>query len=157
STAGARNIISGNSQNGVLIENAVAFFGLTAAANNNVIEGNYIGTQVNGTTALGNARSGVNIVYDPSGDATGPTSTSGNTIGGTAAGAGNVIAGNGVSGIYLRNARATGNLIQGNYVGLDASGSHALGNGNDSITIDIAPGNTVGGTTAGAGNVLAAA
>ena len=67
-TAGARNIIAGNSQNGVLIQNAVAFFGLTAAADNNLIEGNYIGTQVNGTTALGNAADGVEIVYDASGD-----------------------------------------------------------------------------------------
>ena len=74
--AGSRDVISGNAVNGVLI-------GTYGDANTagDVVEGDYIGTDVTGTLALGNAV-GIQIVH-----------TSGNTIGGTATGAGNVIAG----------------------------------------------------------------
>ncbi len=63
-TATARNVISGNSDNGVTLE---------SSSSNNLIEGNYIGTAANGVTALGNASAGVWI-----------NNASSNTIGGTA-------------------------------------------------------------------------
>ena len=50
---------------------------------------------------------------------------------------------------------ATGNIVQGNFIGSDASGSSALGNTNYGVSIDGAPNTLVGGTTAGAGNVIA--
>jgi trimeric autotransporter adhesin len=90
-TATARNVISGNSTFGIRI----AFPG----ADNNKVQGNYIGTDVNGTVIdpdgipnngdeLGNGLDGVAIQLD----------ADDNTIGGTTAGAGNIISGNGVSG-----------------------------------------------------------
>ena len=71
------------------------------------------------------------------------------------AGQGNVISGNGASGIQFGVgspydpvcgcwADSTGNQVIGNYIGLDATGAKALGNGVDGVTIQ-ADGNTVGG------------
>jgi titin len=77
----ARNVISGNVGNGILIEQA---------STGNTVEGNYIGTDVTGTVALGNTYNGVLI----------GTGASNNTIGGTMGGARNVISGNGQIGIY---------------------------------------------------------
>ena len=52
---------------------------------------------------------------------------------------------------------ATGNLIAGNYIGTDAGGVSPLGNGNDGVLLGAGTrGNTIGGTAAGAGNVISA-
>src|SRR5262249_24714789 len=48
--------------------------------------------------------------------------TTGNTVGGTAAGAGNLISGNGSSGVTVSDSGTTGNVVQGNDVGTDANG-----------------------------------
>ena len=134
--AGAGNVISGNTFNGVNILSAPAPTG-------NVVEGNLIGTDGSGVLPLPNADSGVYIDNAP-----------GNTIGGTTALARNVISGNGDQGVHIIGAGATGNLIEGNYVGVDASGEGALGNANTDVFLDGASGNTIGGTTAGARNVI---
>ena len=76
-----------------------------------------------------------------------------NTIGGTMPGARNVISGNTV-GIQLLGATATRNLIQGNFIGLGSDGKAPLGN-HTGIFLDAASNNTIGGTTPGAGNVIA--
>ena len=76
-----------------------------------------------------------------------------NTIGGTTPGARNVISDNQI-GIYLLGSTATGNQIQGNLIGLDATGKTPLGN-HIGIFLDAATHNTIGGTTAGARNVIA--
>jgi titin len=140
---GAGNVISGNHTDGVLVQ----FVG------GNLIEGNFIGTDVSGSAALGNSRNGVTV----SG-----VGASGNSIGGPADGAGNVISANGGNGLELD---ARGNLVQGNRIGTDASGTLAtdgngnpLGNRNDGVLLSggEAVQNTVGGTTAGAGNVISA-
>src|ERR1041384_3526440 len=107
--AAQRNLISGNGGRGVLI-NAN---GGTA----NVIGGNYIGTDTNGTAKISNAYSGVEIL-----------NASGNTVGGTTAGAGNVISGNLLSGVSITDSSATGNLVLGNFLGTDVTGTTALGN-----------------------------
>ncbi|MFY9556730.1 MAG: FG-GAP-like repeat-containing protein, partial [Blastocatellia bacterium] len=106
----------------------------------NIIAANYIGTDVSGTVALGNALGGVFIVDSPN-----------NTIGGTAAGARNVISGNESFGIDILGNFAPGNLVQGNYIGTDASGTADLGNGEG---LFVAPNTTVGGTTPGARNII---
>jgi hypothetical protein len=133
--AGARNVVSGNSGSGVFINNFAA---------GNVVAGNFIGTDINGTAGLGN---GVGIRLFAS---------SGNTVGGTAAGARNVISGNGGTGIGITGliSAATGNVVAGNLIGTDVTGSADLGNGSNGVEIDGASGNTVGGTVAGARNVI---
>ncbi len=134
-TVGARNIISGNSFAGVF---------LVHGANGNTILGNYIGTDVTGATGLGN-RDGVVLgnAFD-------------NQIGGTENGAGNVISGNGINGrggVFIHGETSTGNLVQGNFIGTDVSGSIAIGNG-IGVWVDAAPDNIIGGTEIGAGNIV---
>jgi titin len=134
-TASARNLISGGNQNGVYL------FG--SSATGNVVSGNYIGTSVTGHAALANVYNGLEIA-----------ASSSNLIGGTTPGAGNVISGNGQSGIYFISPPAAGNLVQGNYIGVNANGTGAVGNSQDGVTINGVSGNTIGGTAAGAGNIL---
>jgi CSLREA domain-containing protein len=77
--------------------------------------------------------------------------TSGNTIGGTAPAARNVIGG-GRTGVRIEGG---GNVIQGNLIGTDAAGTGANGNSESGIRL-TGPANTVGGTSPGAGNVISA-
>ncbi len=162
STAAARNIISANDISGVLIENAVAFFGLTGAATNNQVEGNFIGTDKTGTSRLGNSDYGVDIEYDPSRDATQPTSTSGNTIGGLTGtpgtGLGNIISGNSTHGVGIGGG-ATANVVAGNLIGLGlksgGSGAAPLPNTHQGVELfGAGAANVIGGTVSGASNVI---
>ena len=126
---------------GVGEENVIAGIRLETSAQTNTFEGNFIGTDANGTGSLGG-----NWGMDVYG--------SDNVIGGTAAGAGNVISGNSSIGIWLSGTSATGNFVQGNYIGTDITGTLALGNG-DGVRMDGgASNNTIGGTTAGARNII---
>ena len=134
--AGAGNLISGNSIVGVAIENA----GTTG----NVVEGNLIGTNAAGTVAVPNT-TGVDII------------AASNTIGGTTSGSGNgLISGNAGDGVEISGTGATGNVVEGNLIGTDASGENALGNTDDGILLSSAPGNTIGGPTSASRNVIAA-
>ena len=134
-TAGARNVISGNAQAGIFV---------TGFSRSNRVEGNYIGVGVTGTNVVGNTGSGVLI-----------TNAVNNFIGSTATGGGNVISGNADSGIILRLATTTGNQILGNYIGTDSTGTRALSNSIwYGVLIDRAPANQIGGTATGAHNVI---
>src|SRR5581483_6085095 len=75
------------------------------------------------------------------------------TIGGAATGAGNVVSGNAVDGIVATG--GTGTTVQGNRIGPAATGSVLLGNGGDGVELSAASDNSIGGTAAGAGNVIA--
>ena len=77
--SGAGNLISGNGEYGVEIESE--YYGVNLSANDNVVEGNLIGTDVTGTLPLGNGFGGVAVFGGEFGAA-------GNSIGGTATGAG---------------------------------------------------------------------
>ena len=109
-------------------------------SNNNIIEGCYFSTNVDGT-AVATRRNQTSL----------DVRSSNNRIGGTTAAARNVISGATFHGIEMFS--GTGNLIQGNYIGTNAAGTAALGNRVTGIRI-LSPGNTVGGTTAGAGNLI---
>jgi parallel beta-helix repeat protein len=77
-------------------------------------------------------------------------------VGGTAAGAGNVISGNGFSGIRIEGAGTWGNVVQGNRIGLAASTGAAIGNTASGIIVtNSASITTIGGTNPGAGNTIA--
>jgi titin len=77
-------------------------------------------------------------------------------VGGTATGSANVISGNGAFGVYLYGSRASGNVVLGNRIGTDVSGTLGLGNAQDGVFLEQgASANTLGGTAAGAGNVIA--
>ena len=134
-TAGERNVISGNESNGILVTGN--------SASGNIIQGNYIGTDSSGSVALGNAIKGVRVDDAPD-----------TLIGGTTTGMGNLISGNLEDGVYLFNSGATGNLVQGNLVGTNAAGTLAVPNTLAGVTISGGVGNTVGGTTAAARNLV---
>src|SRR5262249_7185447 len=68
-----------------------------------------------------------------------------NTVGGTQAGAGNLISGNTGAGVNIVGSRASGNLLQGNQIGTSASGTAPPGNGTR-VLIQSAS-NTVAGNT----------
>jgi len=132
---GSRNVISGNEQSGVAINDFGPF------AKNNIIAGNLIGTDKSGTLAIPNEY-GISIDH-----------VAGiNQIGGV--GGRNVISGNKVAGIGLYVSDQT--LIIGNYIGTNASGTAAVGNGwgiqlkglSSSNKIgDIGSGNLISGNT----------
>ena len=136
-TAAAHNIISGNigssTGSGIIIGSGTG---------DNLIEGNFIGTNSAGTAPVPNANSGIDV-----------QGSTGNTIGGatttTGTGPGNVISGNTGSGISMEYSAAS-NMVVGNIIGLDLTGTVAVGNGSsnggDGVTVN-AGGNTIGGTS----------
>ncbi len=147
-----RNIISGNNGDGIQ-------FGDTGTTLN-VVEGNFIGTDFTGTVGLGNTGNGISIIDGASDE----------TIGGVSSGIGelvvsrspgNVIADNGENGIWMAqdgssNAVPSNILIEGNFIGVDKTGSVALGNGFWGIIADNSASDSIGGTVSGAGNVISA-
>jgi len=97
----------------------------------NVVEGCFVGTDPGGALDLGNGESGIRIYQSGS-----------NTIGGSTAAARNLIAGNGIRGVWIDGTNSTGNLIQGNYIGTDITGGAAIANPTG-IFITDATNNTV--------------
>ena len=130
-------MISGNTGDGVSITGS----GTTA----NKVTGNFVGTTAAGTAAVANTGSGVRI-------SAGATN---NTVGGTTAGARNVLSGNAQYGVQLADGGTTGNVVAGNYVGTDATGTARLANTTGVRLEPGADGTTIGGTAAGAGNLIA--
>jgi parallel beta-helix repeat protein len=129
---GSQNLISGNGVGGIGIENA--------SATGNVVQGNFIGTNVSGTAAVGNLGYGIRVVDAPN-----------TIIGGATAAARNIISGNS-RGLGIENASSAGDIVQGNYIGVDISGNVNLGNGSG---VEVSGTNCfIGGTAAGAGNVI---
>src|SRR5262245_6606422 len=132
--AADRNVISGNLGSGVVIDGS-------GGTTNVLVRGNYIGTDAAGTAPIGNFI------------AVWVTGSSGNTVGGAAAGTRNIISGND-RGVWIDGPAASNNVVAGNYIGTDASGTADLGNTGFGVAITGGSGNTVGGTYAGAGNVI---
>ena len=116
---------------------------LINTSSNNVVVGNFLGTDATGTVAKPNW-AGV------------ATRTSNNIIGGTSAADRNIISGNSVDGIQITGASGgSGNVVMGNYIGLDVTGTVDLGNTNQGVALyNGAKDNIIGGTAAGAGNVI---
>jgi hypothetical protein len=132
------NVISGNMTDGVVI---------TGVAYANKIRGNLIGTDAAGQTAVKNFRDGIRIVDGPHA----------NDVGGEPAGSAvnrNVISGNGARGVYIIGGLSANNDVKGNYIGTDIDGADALSNGAAGVRVENAPGTTIGGDAAGAGNVI---
>jgi hypothetical protein len=133
---GERNIISGNAHAGVYIHNV--------GTQNNIVAGNYIGTNATGTAALANAWSGLQI----SGGA------SNNLVGGNSPGAGNLISGNGQSGMFVSDNGTTANRIEGNIIGLNAAGNAKLSNVWSGVVFYGGTKNNTLGGSAGARNYI---
>lgn len=135
-TAATRNIISGNSSDGVeLYDNS----------DSTVVEGNYVGTDVTGSLALGNGTFGSGIIF---------RGISFSTIGGNTPGAGNVLSGNNGYGIDCFVIGSSDLTIQGNFIGTDASGTKPLGNQSGGVHIWGPTNVLIGGTDPGDANVI---
>jgi hypothetical protein len=134
---GKRNLISGNAETGLFV-----------GADGTSVLGNYVGTDPTGTRAIPNL-TGIHF--------NGPYANS--VIGGTIAGAGNLVSGNsigiglGAASNRLQAGTASGVVVQGNLVGTSGNGEDAIANV-QGITIDGSQ-NLIGGIAGGAGNVIA--
>jgi hypothetical protein len=137
-TPAARNIISGH---GTPVSTVVGIEMAGPFATNNLVQGNFIGTDRTGTKSIPNTDR--TIVCN--------SFTQNNTIGGTNSGARNVISGNADRGIVLDG---TNNVAQGNYIGVDVTGVNPLGNTRSGVEI-TGSNNVCGGLAAGAGNIIA--
>ncbi len=134
----ARNVISGNENEGVLIHEA--------GTDNNTVERNYIGVAADGVTARPNATLGVALV----------TAASNQVLD-------NVISGNLSGGVAISAAGADNNVLQGNKIGVGADGVTPVGNGatpiegggGPGVSIYQGNGNQVGGLAAGDANIVA--
>ncbi|MEV4512728.1 right-handed parallel beta-helix repeat-containing protein [Dactylosporangium sp. NPDC049525] len=124
---GDRNVISSNGNHGI-----------RAVGTGAVIQGNLIGLNANGTGLFGNGETGVSLVGDTG------------TVGGSTAGAGNVISNNGRHGVLLDGDT---NTVQGNLIGTNAAGTADRGNGTDGVFV-AGVGNVIGGSANAAGNVI---
>lgn len=148
-----RNIISGNDSDGVIIA--------LAGASGNVVKGNYIGTDIDGSSDLGNGNS------DSGNNGSGIfiLEASGNRIGESAGSnfVGNVISGNAGSGVRIQGTTSVDNVVAGNLIGTDKTGVLELPNDEHGVYILEAQRNRVGDVFSGLpsspnfpGNVIAA-
>ena len=132
--------------------------GGTTPADRNIISESDVGVEVSGTGATGNLIEGNYI--GPSAAATATNTqgygvdiegSGGNTIGGTSTGAENLISGNQTD-IMLNPTGPTGDLVEGNYIGINAAGTAPLGS--EWGIFLYGPDNTIGGTASVHGNLI---
>lgn len=131
--AADRNLISGNTDSGAY------------PRTDWVLQGNYIGVDATGLTAMGNSTIG----------ASGGLSVdecSGTIIGGSDTGAANVISGNLSHGIAPHQADDI--IIQGNYIGVGRDGTTAIANGGAGIVLTESANALIGGAASGEGNTV---
>jgi Tol biopolymer transport system component len=168
-TAADRNVISGNLRSAVWITGS--------GTRQNVVAGNYIGTDVSGLAAIPNCAGNTQGVVSIDGGA------SDNVIGGSAPGAGNLISGNGNlalfpagtrfgDGVGINGVGTDRNKVQGNLVGTDRTGNALLSNTHSGVRIgngarfnvigtdgdgmnDAAEGNVLSGSLNGHGVAIA--
>ena len=134
-TAGDRNVISGNKGSGIVV----------AGSPLNTVAGNFIGLDATGSKALANGDRGV-LVFP---------GASSNTVGGATAASRNVISGNVADGVDLVGAGSTNNLVAANFVGTDAGGEAAIPNGGSGLSAyGGASSNLFGDNTPGGGNLV---
>ncbi len=128
-----RNIVSGNNHVGIRAVNS----------NNNIIQGNFVGLNRTGNASLRNY-DGISI----------EGTSKYNLIGGYTPSERNYVSGNVAYGIPVFGAGCNFNIIAGNYVGTDTTGSFAIQNTYGVLFDDGASYNTLGGRIPGAGNLL---
>lgn len=130
------NLVSGNYGDGIRLQGPTS---------DNVVIGNYIGTDSSGLSALGNGAFGINVSYG----------ARNNVVGGNAVGARNLISGNRQGGIRLQSPETSGNLVIGNFIGTDALGTGALANRGSGVSVKYgASANVIGGSTPDARNLI---
>ena len=141
--SGGNSVVRGLVFNRFALNSAVVCFG---GMGGNIIEGNYMGLNAAGTASLVGSVTAVHLA-----------GVSGNLVGGTAAAARNVMSGGdnpAIASEGLANSMATNNVIQGNFIGFERTGTTAFGHVGNDILVRDSPDNTIGGTAPGARNVV---
>jgi len=133
---GEGNVIAGNAREGIIVSD----FG-----NHAIIRGNWIGPYATHLTGISNQWSGIHL-----------SDVQQCVIGGTNAADRNILSGNGSHGIYMYGSNCVENTILGNYIGVDATGTNALGNGFYGVYIYQGQSNTIGEASTGGHNVISA-
>lgn len=140
-TASQRNIISGNGDHGLLLD---------GASSNNIVKGNYVGSDITGLIAVPNQKSGI-FTLDASNN---------NTIGGTLAGEGNLTCCS-IAEVGIRSQVSSSNVYYGNIVGLNINKAISTGFGNTAEGMlfgayggQFANSNIIGGLGAGQANTI---
>ncbi len=111
----------------------------------NLIVNDFIGVGPDGFSKLGNAGDGVAIV-----------NSARNNVGGPSTALRDIISGNGYEGVEITGSGSTGNVVEGDEIGLAIDGLTSIGNTYDGVYINSASGNQIGGTTAGSANKISA-
>ena len=111
----------------------------------NLVQGNLIGTNASGTAPLGNGLMGIGVT----------DGATGNTIGGTTPDERNVISGNAVDGVFISVSSTTENIVRGNFIGSDVTGTLDVGNTGGGVNVS-GNSNTIGGTDPAEGNTSSA-
>ena len=137
-----RNVISGNDGYGIRI--------WSSGTSGNVVAGNYVGTNADGTAALGNGSAGIEVFSGATGNWIGVNSV----FNPETADDGNLISGNMGDGVEITGTGTTGNVVAGNYIGTDVTGTIAIAN-HAGVEIDSgATGNLIGTNGAGVSDAL---
>jgi hypothetical protein len=126
------NLISGNRTSGVEVHGDLT--------QNNRIEGNYVGTNVTGNGVLANQGEGILL----------HSGANSNLVGSDHSGSGNLISGNGFSGIRAESVLSL--TVQANYIGVDLQGAVALPNAQQGILLRDSSYATIGGPRTATGN-----
>ncbi|MCW5623235.1 MAG: cadherin domain-containing protein, partial [Burkholderiales bacterium] len=126
-TAADRNVVGGNTSDGIGVD------AVNGGGTGNQVLGNYVGIDASGIVALGNGVRGVEL----------RGGAINNTVGGAAAGAGNVIGASGIDGIRVTGETSDGNQVLGNWIGIGADGSTLLGNNSGGVSISAGADNAV--------------
>ena len=132
------NLISGNAQDGVLIDTLSV---------DNTLNGNFIGTNASGEAPIGNGADGVSI------NGAGLNALIGCQVNQNPFVYYNVLSGNAGNGLHITSSNNV--TVQGNFFGVDADNSVALANGGDGILIDGSSSSTQVGGVIPLGNVAA--
>ncbi|MEQ1528742.1 MAG: DUF4347 domain-containing protein, partial [Methylococcales bacterium] len=137
---------SGSTLSGFVIKGFQVGIYIAELSDNNTVSGNYVG-QLNPDGSLGGASTNTwGIIVQGTG----------NFIGGTSAAERNVVSGNTDYNIGLDAVSTSGNFVQGNYIGTNASGVVSGSGGVTGVLIQAgASSNLIGGTTAAAANLIA--
>ncbi len=132
------NLISGNGQNGILID---------AKSQRNILNGNFVGTTASGDGAIGNTLDGVAITGADNNSLIGCQFINNPFV------YYNVVSGNGENGLHITDSDNT--TIQANFFGVGADNTTIIGNQGDGILVDGTSANTQVGGVIPLGNVAA--
>lgn len=133
---GPGNVISGNLSYGLAIQ---------LNSDSNRVIGNFIGTDPTGTLAFGNGNNGIYITGE----------ASSNIVGGNIEEHRNIISGNSNFGVNITKANSDSNLVIGNYVGTDITGSVAIPNEAGGIILNSGSAySTIGGMSESDRNII---